>query len=711
MGITGTERFINMSDNSQEELKPVIEPKNITEWENEPSVGQLKANYTEAQDEHQKQVTKIDAWIALRDGARNFTPKKGKSKVVPKVVRKQAEWRYSSLSEPFLSADDMYDVRPVTFEDKEAAIQNALVLNNQMNTKINKIDFIDEYVRTCVDEGTVIVKVEWEFDSRTDIVEKDVIEMQPILDNEAARAMIQSGQEPLEPIVIGTELVEEEIIVKNQPALTVCDYNHVIIDPTAKGNIEKASFIIYRFEASYSDLKKDPRYSNLDEIHFETDNRAENENEVDDPLFRFEDKPRKKVWVYEYHGFYDIHDTGIVEPFIGSWIGNTKVRMEENPMPDQKLPFIRVQYLPVRKKNYGQPDGYLLEENQNIVGATTRGMIDIMARSSNAQQGVRKDALDTINRRRFEQGDDYQFNTNVDPRQAFHMGVYPEIPNSAMLMINYQNSDAESLTGVKAFAQGITGEALGSNVTNGRSALDAASKRELGILRRLADGIIQIGRKFISMNSEFLDEEEIIRITNDEFIPVRRDDLAGNFDLRLTITTAEADNAKAQELAFMLQTGAASADPGEVRMIRAEIARLRKMPDLAKRIEEYQPQPDPLAVEEAELKNELLKAQIKNEYAKGRENEVDVGLKTAKTVTEQAKARDLNSGSDQKDLDFMEQDTGIAHGKSKDLEAQKQLGALDQKAADALLQAGNDAASPKTPEADIDTSFLDEFTL
>ena len=33
--------------------------------------------------------------------------------------------------------------------------------------------------------------------------------------------------------------------------------------------------------------------------------------------------------------------------------------------------------------------------------------------------------------------------------------------------------------------------------------------------------------------------------------------------------------------------------PEMSQMILADIAKLRKMPDLAKRIEEYQPQPDP----------------------------------------------------------------------------------------------------------------------
>ena len=112
----------------------------------------------------------------------------------------------------------------------------------------------------------------------------------------------------------------------------------------------------------------------------------------------------------------------------------------------------------------------------------------------------------------------------------------------------------ESLTGVKAFSSGISGQALGNTATGVRSAMDAASKRELGILRRLADGINQIGRKIISMNSEFLSDEEIVRVTNEEFVAINREDLGGMYYIKLNISTAEADNEKAQELSFMLQT-------------------------------------------------------------------------------------------------------------------------------------------------------------
>ena len=110
----------------------------------------------------------------------------------------------------------------------------------------------------------------------------------------------------------------------------------------------------------------------------------------------------------------------------------------------------------------------------------------------------------------------------------------------------------------------------------------------------------------------------------------------------------------------MLQTVGNSLPPEMSYMILEDIAKLRKMPDLAKKIQEFKPQPDPMAQRQAELEIALLEAQVANETAKGRENEVDVGLKTAKTQTEQAKARNMNSDSDGKDLDFLEKESGVA---------------------------------------------------
>ena len=662
-------------------------PDELVDWKNAPELKELKQDYEEAQSAHTAHILEVDKWLSNLNGDQQIKAKKGRSKIVPKLIRKQAEWRYAALSEPFLSTDDLFNTSPATFEDKESAIQNGLVLNYQFNCRFDKTKFIDEYIRTAVDEGTAIVKVGWEFEEELQDVEVPVMEMVPVQDPMQAQQMQEQGIPPFEEVQVGTRMEEQTVVIKNQPELEVCDYNNVIVDPTCMGDLDSAEFIIYSFETSMSQLKKDGRYSNLK--HVQLDNSSPlNQPDYsagDDSSFKFSDKPRKKIVVHEYWGYWDINDTGEVEPFVATWVGDVLIRMAENPFPDKKLPFISVQYLPVRRSIYGQPDGALLEDNQKIVGAVTRGMIDIIGRSANGQMGIRKDALDVTNARKFEQGGDYKFNSNVDPRQAFHMETYPEIPGSALNMLNLQNNEAESLTGVKAFSAGITGQALGATATGIRSALDATSKRELGILRRLANGINQIGRKVISMNAEFLSDQEIIRVTNEEFVAINREDLGGMYDIKLNISTAEADNEKAQELSFMLQTMGNNMDPAMSQMILSDIARLRKMPELSKRIKEYQPQPNPMAQQMQQLEMELLKAKIANESAKAMENTIDVEFKKAKTQTELSKSRNLNSKSDMEDLNFVEQESGVGRQHEENMKKVDKDHKMDDKFADAII--------------------------
>lgn len=661
----------------------------LVDWANPPTVKDLKQDYQEARNAHTAQIARVDKWLDNLNvtGSAKLEKVKGRSSIVPKLIRKQAEWRYASLSEPFMSSPDLFNINPVSYEDRESAIQNALVLNNQFNTKLQKVKLIDSYIRSAVDEGTVIARVGWEFEEEEQEVEVDVFENIPVDDPILAQQMIDAGMEPVEQIKIGVHLEKQLVTIKNQPIVEVCDIRNVIIDPTCRGDLNKAQFIIYFFETSLSDLEKDGRYKNLEYINITNSSvLSEPDYSSSDPSsFTFKDTPRKKFVAYEYWGYWDIDKSGIVKPIVATYVNDVMIRLEENPFPDKKPPFISASYLPIRNSIYGEPDGELLEDNQKIIGAVTRGMIDIMGRSANGQQGTRKDALDVTNKRRFDKGLDYEFNPNVDPRQAFYMHTYPEIPNSAHQMLALQNAEAESLTGVKAFSTGISGQALGNTATGIRSALDATSKRELGILRRLAEGIKEIGRKILAMNAVFLSEEEVVRVTNEEFVAIKRDDLAGNFDLDLSISTAEADNEKAQELAFMLQTTAQSMGPQFAQIILADIARLRKMPDLAKKIETYQPTADPLAQQKAMLELELLKAQIANEVAKGNENQVDVQLKQAKTQTELAKSRNLDSKSDQADLDFVEQESATKHLRELDKINTQGKTKLDQTGADSLL--------------------------
>lgn len=653
----------------------------FVDWENPPSLMDLKEDVTQAQSAFNAQKVKIQGWLDnlhVRGNAA-IKPRPNRSKHVPKLIRKQAEWRYPALSEPFLSTENLFDASPVSWKDKKAALQSVRVLNSQWNTKLNKVAFIDRFVKTGVDTGTAIVRLGWKYEAKEHEEELPIYEYveNPELASlhqelaqlkqedpeqyysevpeelqEAHNITMQEGI-PVQPVLTGYEMGIRTEVIKNQPTVEVCSYENVIIDPTCGNNFDEAKFVVYRFETTRSDLQKDGKYSNIDRI---SDNTSSPLSEPDATTnasgFTFKDSSRKKIWVYEYWGYWDIDGDGVVEPIVASWAGNTLIRLEENPFPGGWIPFEVVALNPTDGSIYGDPDGALLEDNQKIMGALMRGMIDIMARSANGQMGIRKDALDAVNRRRFRNGEDYEFNANVDPRQAVLTHTFSEIPISAINMMQLQQAEAEALTGVKSFSQGIGSQSLGEVAAGIRGALDAASKRETAILRRLADGLIRIGRKIMQMNAEFLDEKEVVRVTDEQFVEVRRDDLAGNYDVKLKIATAEEQQLKAQELAFMLQTMGNSLPFDMTKMILSEIARLRKMPELAHSIDNYQQQPDPMQQQMQQIEMQKLMAEVEELRSRVVENQANAQL-------DQAKAQNLGSDTDLKNLDYVEQESGV----------------------------------------------------
>lgn len=683
------------------------EDKGLTKWKNEPKITDLKADFEAVKSSHSAQMSKVDHWLGVYNvTGKSAIPKvKGRSSVQPQLVRKQAEWRYAPLSEPFLSTADLFRIKPVTFEDIEAAKQNELVLNNQFQTEINKVAFIDKYVRSAVDTGTVIIRTGWEVETK--MVEEPAYDFEffPIEEEDEegmanlTEAMELGYKHPDSFEMIDPELKaaaeysrdygvpvyaqltneytrEAQRTVVNRPTLEVCDLANVYIDPTCNGDLDKANFVIYGFVTSLSELKKDGRYKNLKELEEATINNETmvvSKNAAEDiGGFRFSDKPREKITAYEYWGFWDINGDGLLAPIVATWVGDVLIRMEENPFPDQKVPFVVVPYLPLRDSIYGEPDCVLLEDNQRIVGALTRGMVDLLGRSANSQTGMAKNMLDSSNKVRFHSGQDYEFNQQIDPHSGVYQHRYPEIPQSALVMLNMMYQDAESLTGVKAFSTGggITGAGMGQTAAGVRGALDAASKRELAILRRFAEGITKVGRKIISMNASFLDEREVVRLTNSTFIEVRRDDLNGKFDLELSITTAEEDESKAQQLAFMLQT-ASGEDPSLRKMILSEIARLRKMPELAQKIIDFNPEPDEMQQQLQQLQMQKLEAEIQLLQAQAQEASAGGALKGAKIEVESSRSSMLQNKADRDTLNYVEQEGGITHNRKVELETIK----------------------------------------
>ena len=628
----------------------------------------LKADLKAAQQLKNGQDAKITKWKDEYEGRPYGNESRGKSAVVSRDIKKQSEWQHATIVDPFVSTSDVIKCVPITFEDEAPARQNELLLNSQFCRKFDRFNFISKAVKVLDREGTLVVQTGWDYEDKKVTSTVDTV------------AINDSGVEELVE-----EEIEETVVVKNQPTAKVCRNEDIYIDPTCQDNLEEAEFVIHRYETNLSALRKDGRYKNLDKVmkFGREDYDYEAEDETD---FKFSDEPRKKLVVYEYWGNYDVNDDGIAEPIVCAWVNDIIIRLGANPYPDNKPPFIVVPFNSVPFKMHGEANAELIGNNQKVKTAVIRGIIDNMAQSNNAQVATRKGALDPINRKKFLAGQNFEF--NGDPND-FWQGSYNSIPSSAFDMIALMNNEIESITGTKSFSGGINSGSLGATATGARGAMDATATRRMNIVRNVAENLIKpLMRKWMSYNSEFLEDEEIVRVTNEQFVPVRRDDLEGRVDIDITIATAEDNAAKSQELSFLLQTVGPNEDPAVRRELMADIMELMRMPDQAKRLREYQPQADPvqeqmkkLQLENLMLENEHLKSQIKDKQARADENIIDADLKRAKAAYEAAKTRKLNSDTDMSDLKFIKEDEGYAHLERIELEDIKAAKRAEEEAA------------------------------
>ncbi len=641
------------------------EANKFTTWKNEPTFKDLYQNYTDAQTDQSIILNALERRKTNLEGGPAVNAPKGKSNYRPKVIRKQSEWKKPALEEPFLNTRDMFTLHPRTFEDVASAKQNETLLNYQWSTQVDKVEFVGDAVQTIVEDGTVIVKVGWESDEDEILVDKEVPTyaspeesmmmlqqaiQQGQISEEQANQILMSGQ----PIPNGTKIIQvpEMVLVTNGPTYEVCDTRNVILDPTANGKPKDLQFAIHEYDTTMSDLKEeefgieksvDPEtgeevceeygiYRNLDKVNMSSDaSGSEYQNDVDtnETTFEFSDKPRKKLRAYEYWGYWDINGDGETVVIVATWIGKVMIRLEESPFPFKELPFALAKYMPIKGEMYGESDGDLLVENQESIGRMKRAAYDITADIAVGQEFINEQFFAGPSQKdNYNSGKTVYFRDGKDPKTSIYKSSVDPVPKAVFDMIQLESNDAESLTGTKDFSQGIGSQALGNVVAGIRSALDATAKRELSILRRLSEQLFKkLASMTIQMNQVFLDEETTVRITNKEFVTIKREDIAGEFDIIVDVSTPEKDNDMAQKLTTLMQTNAASMNPGLQKIIYAKIAKLWKQPDLEEEVLSFEPEPDPIQqqiqqmqLENAQLENQKLQMQIA-EMAKDIESE------------------------------------------------------------------------------------------
>jgi len=350
----------------------------------------------------------------------------------------------------------------------------------------------------------------------------------------------------------------------------------------------------------------------------------------------------------------------------------------------------------------GVPDTLDLEEDQKIIGAVTRGMIDIMAKAANGQTGMAQGMLDPVEERKRQIGQDYKFNPAIDPTRGIVQEKFPELPQSALQMLAMMQSSMESASGKKMFGEGLNSDSYGQVATGIKSVVDATTQRTMSNVRKFNKPFVEIIKKMAAVNRQFITEDKVIALSDNEFKTIRPNELQSSINIKIEVSTPELDDKTANDLGFLAQTLGESVPMTVKNLILSDIARLKKRPDLAKMLLDIpEPQPTPQEMELHNLQVELLKAQIANEYAKGQENQADSVLKNAKADTEVAKTEVLYSTKDNQDLDFLQKRDGTETKRAKELADAEHLNTVENEMYKAVLNpakgATQDGVNNKVP--------------
>ena len=617
----------------------------------------LKADKQSADNHKATWDSKREVWVKESNGEPYGNEVSGKSTIVARDIKKAEVWQHATIIDPFVSNVDMVRTTPVSANDKPLAEQSEALLNNAFCRDFDRYNFISEGFKILQREGTVIARVGWEFIEREIEVEVPIVQTVPV---QTPQGIVMQQQ------VVGTETKTEMRTIVNRPTAENRDNRTLWVDPTEKRNISKAQFVIEHFKSSLSKLKQEGIYENLDKINVKVDEVDDDDITYGDSsqeAFKFKDEARAELDVYEYWGNYDINGDGIAEAIVATWVGDVLIRLDENPYPDQEVPYISTAFDPEPFSINGKPNADLLSTDQKLSTSIIRSLMDTLDSSTNGQKGFKEGSLDPVNERRFLAKKNFKYQGD---NPGIWEGKYADFNPSVLNFYEMTQRDQQEKTGVRPFAGG-TGKY--ESATASSMAMGAVAKKEVDISRNFAENfVIPLLRKWLSMMNAFMEPEEVERITGKPYVQPDPVDMDQSIDIRIEVNTAETDAAKAADLSFMLQTMGQSLPFDLTKMLLAEQAELKKMPGLAKRIMEYQPQPDPLEQARKQLELEKLKAEIAEKMSRASENQYDMKMKEAKAVLEEAKARQVHSAADKVDLDFTKEATGEKHREAMEME-------------------------------------------
>lgn len=633
-----------------------------------------------ARELHDEQLQRIQEWVERFEGEPYGNEVDGKSKIVWKLGKKQGNILVSNLIKPFIATPEIVNFTPRTYKDVHKAHIYEKVVNHFWSNDFDHNKFLKDVGKVMVKEGTAIVRCGWEKVDKTETF------MVPQLAMDVRLKMIEQGYKVEEQNPGGPYKITKPNIVVNRPTAKLLRNEDVYIDPTAD-SFDEIQYLIYEYVVTLSDLKSQPHLYDQeavkklekimdreddikrdDQIERYTDSVSDDKGMYNPSNAQFIDKTRRKVRIYEYWGVFDMDGDGINEPIVASVARYTDdsdgviLRMERNPFPLGKIPFIIIPLYDVEYELYGSGIMDLVDDEQRVMTAIVRGIIDNMAKSNNGQTFFKKNALDVVNLNRLRRGDPFvEINTTDSINNAVTTGNFNQLPPALFNFWSIVDQQSEVMTGVLKTMQGLPGSELKASTSNFATMMSQSQIRLLDITNNLTSGLKKMFMMWTYMAMENLSDDEIQDITGinlaelkvkeskklqlqfglidpsgqptvdqDTFdsamilifseIQDMFDTKDVKFDIDLRVGTDGLKQIRIQQLSMFMQQAAplvevGAVDPESIKKLIAKLAENMDMPDIAHDIRTYTPKPDPVQQQMMQLEMALKAAEVKKSEA------------------------------------------------------------------------------------------------
>ena len=517
-------------------------------------------------------IERYEIYGADKDYYRRKYPRLSKRcDIVSTDVQDTIESTMPALMKTFFGSTEVVTVQGMdgTPDDEQRAEKMQALINYQLERQHFFMTFY-QWAKDALITNLGIIKVDWE---RTYKEQQERITVLPeVYEQLAAQAEAQGIQilnaeyDPNGGIVVD---YLTKAIDKNQPRIMNILASEFRFSPEAT-SLEDADYVAHRKIVSIDYLRKQaesglydpqaveevaakettPEYTTLDKNN--NDSIDEDSNQTD--------SGRRKVVLYECYVNINMTDdpNGKLTPMIITVASNVILRMEENTY--ERHPFFvlapRIDPHKVWPKK-GFVD--LIAQVQHAKTAIIRQMIYNIALNNDSRLGVNTAMLVDVND--VLEGAQV-IRVNGDVKQAIQQIPPTDIQTWTFNMLEYLDMTKENRTGITRYNQGLDSNSLNKTAT-GINIITQASNQRLELIARIfaETGLRDMFKFLIKLNQLFISQETVIRLTN-EPMPVKPDDLEGEFDL--VINSGMGSGAKEQSLQDMQMLQALMTQLGQV---------------------------------------------------------------------------------------------------------------------------------------------------